>query len=287
MLYSLSYGRAVRASLAKEFRMTRSSKTPSNTRMPRRRVATALQAFCALPVLLVPLAARAPTALAADPPAAAPRATVAPATAAAEASRPVQSLLLRAVTVTYDLERSLLFYRDILGQELMELNRLDTARSQRYLDIGPRAEVWFASLRGRGEYAGGAVTGGRIAFLGIRDPDARPEDKRPATGRRGRQGDAVLPHRVSNLDEIMARLARNGFEVLVPPTVSSSGLSRSAMVFDPNGKIVELFELFAPPPTPPLSGSAMAAPTAAAPAAPSPAALSTGTRSATDARPTN
>ncbi len=175
----------------------------------------------------------------------------APVFAADKAGVPVQSILLRAVTVTYDLDRSLLFYRDILGQELMELNRLDTTRSQRYLEIGPRAEVWFASLRGRGEYAGGAVTGGRIAFIGLKDPDASPEARAASKGRKARQGDAILPHRVSNLDEIMTRLQRNGFDVLVPPTVSSSGLSRSAMVFDPNGKIVELFELFAPPATPP------------------------------------
>ena len=171
-------------------------------------------------------------------------------------AQPVQTILLRAVTVTHDLDRSLLFYRDILGQQLMELNRLDTERSRRWLDIGPRAEVWFASLRGQGEYAGGAVTGGRIAFIGIRDPDARPEDRAPAAGRKGRQGDAILPHRVSNLDELMARLRRNGFEVLVPPTTSSSGLSRSAMVFDPNGKIVELFELFSPPATPVMAAPA-------------------------------
>ncbi len=184
--------------------------------------------------------------------------SAAPAVSADKPVAPVQSILLRAVTVTYDLDRCLLFYRDILGQELMELNRLDTTRSQRYLEIGPRAEVWFASLRGRGEYAGGAVTGGRIAFIGLKDPDASPEARAPIKGRKGRQGDAILPHRVSNLDEIMARLQRNGFEVLVPPTVSSTGLSRSAMVFDPNGKIVELFELFAPPATPPYPTPAAA-----------------------------
>ena len=170
----------------------------------------------------------------------------------AKPDTPLQTQLLRAVTVTYALDRSLIFYRDILGQQLMELNQLDTVRSQRYLDIGPRAEVWFASLKGSGEYAGGSVTGGRIAFIGIKDPDARAEDRTPARGRRGRQGDAILPHRVSNLDEIMRRLQRAGFETLVPPTTSSSGLSRSAMVFDPNGKIVELFELFSPPATPRL-----------------------------------
>jgi hypothetical protein len=41
--------------------------------------------------------------------------SAAPAEAQPGPAADVQSLLLRAVTVTYDLDRSLLFYRDILG----------------------------------------------------------------------------------------------------------------------------------------------------------------------------
>jgi catechol 2,3-dioxygenase-like lactoylglutathione lyase family enzyme len=184
----------------------------------------------------------------------APATTAAPAPAStATASEPdVQSLLLRTVTITDDLERCLLFYRDILGQELVELRRLDTARSRAWLDLGPRAEVWFAVLRGSGEYAGGPVTGGRIAFLGIRDPDAAPAARRlPAQAAKGRPGGLVLPHRVANLAEIERRLARHGFPVLVPAATSSTGLSRSMMVMDPHGRIVELFEMAGAPPTTP------------------------------------
>lgn len=157
----------------------------------------------------------------------------------------VQSQLLRTVTVTYDLERSLLFYRDILGQQVIEDAPLDAARSASWLDLGPKAEVRFVVLRGSAEYPGGPIMGGRIAFLGIRDPD-RPPEKFRRPNRKGMHGDIVLPHRVQNLDLIYERLSKQGFEILFAPRVTPSRMSRNMMVFDPNGHIVELFELFKP-----------------------------------------
>jgi catechol 2,3-dioxygenase-like lactoylglutathione lyase family enzyme len=153
----------------------------------------------------------------------------------------VQSILLRAVTVTYDLERSLLFYRDILGQEVVEDVPLSTERSRTWVDVSADAELRFVVLRGRAEYPGGPIAGGRIAFIGVREPDGRRPPAR--ANRRGTQGDLILPHRVRGLDAIYERLQREGFEILFAPRASSTGLSRTMMVFDPNGHIVELFEL--------------------------------------------
>lgn len=165
--------------------------------------------------------------------------------AAAGAATPapaVQSILLRAVTVTYDLERSLLFYRDILGQEVVEDVPLDPARARAWLDCSPQAVVRHLVLRGKGEYPGGPIAGGRISFISVKEPDGRkPPPAHP--NRRGSQGDTILPHRVKGLDEIYAKLQAAGFEVLFAPRTSSTGLSRNMMVFDPNGNIVELFEM--------------------------------------------
>lgn len=153
----------------------------------------------------------------------------------------VQSILLRAVTVTYDLDRSLLFYRDILGQEVVEDTLLSTECSRAWLDVSAAAELRFVVLRGRAEYPGGPIAGGRIAFIGVREPDGRRPPSR--ANRRAIQGDVILPHRVRGIDAIHERLRREGFEILFAPRVSSTGLSRNMMVFDPNGHIVELFEL--------------------------------------------
>ena len=164
-----------------------------------------------------------------------------PTASAPPAAADVQSLLLRAVSVTYDLERSLLFYRDILNQEVVEDATLSTERAQTWLDITPQAQVRFVVLRGRGEYPGGPIAGGRIAFIGIREPNRKAAAAQP--NRRGSQGDMILPHRVKGLDSIYAKLQTAGFEILFAPRVTPTGLSRNMMVFDPNGHIVELFEM--------------------------------------------
>jgi catechol 2,3-dioxygenase-like lactoylglutathione lyase family enzyme len=161
---------------------------------------------------------------------------------AAHAEERVQSLLLRAVSVTYDLERSLLFYRDILEQELVEDNALDAERSSSWLDVSRDAKIRFVVLRGSGEYPGGPIAGGRIAFIAIVDPQ-RPLARYARPNRRGVHGDTILPHRVQGLDVIHQKLKAAGFEILFGPRVSPTGRSRNMMVFDPNGHIVELFEL--------------------------------------------
>ncbi len=160
----------------------------------------------------------------------------------APSAAPVQSLLLRAALVTYDLERSLLFYRDILGQTVVEDVPLDAARSASWLAVGPNSTIRFVVLRGSGEYPGGPITGGRIAFLAVSDPE-RPTRNFRRPNRYGVHGDVVLPHRVQNLDKIHVDLRAAGFEVLFAPRTSSTGRSRNMMVYDPNGHIVELFEL--------------------------------------------
>lgn len=153
-----------------------------------------------------------------------------------------QSILLRAVSVTYDLERSLLFYRDILGQEIVEDVPLSAERSASWLDVSPEARIRFIVLRGKGDYPGGPIAGGRIAFIAIEDPKHSRNRPRVAN-HRGVHGDMILPHRVANLDGIVRQLKGADFEFLFEPRVSPSGLSRNCMVYDPNGHIVELFEL--------------------------------------------
>ena len=153
----------------------------------------------------------------------------------------VQSLMLRGVIVSYRPEASLMFYRDILGQEVVEEHVLDTERSKTYLDVSSDAKIVHLIFRGSAEYPGGPITGGRMSLITIEDP-ARPYT--PAKNRRGQHGDVIFPHRVANLDEIYRRIQAAELEVLYSPRVSSTGRSRTMMVYDPNGKIIELFELF-------------------------------------------
>lgn len=156
----------------------------------------------------------------------------------------VQSMLLRSVTVTCKLEESIAFYRDILGQEVMEDGIQSPEGAIRFLDTNPTSKVRFVIMKGSGVYPGGEIIGGRIAFMGIEDPKAPAcKDAAKVKNQRGIQGSEIHPHRVANIDEIAKRAKAKGVEILFGPKTSGSKLSRNMMMYDPNGRIVEVFEV--------------------------------------------
>ena len=156
----------------------------------------------------------------------------------------VQSMLLRSVTVTCKLEESIAFYRDILGQEVMEDGIQSPEGAMRFLDTNPTSKVRFVIMRGSGVYPGGEIIGGRVAFMGIEDLKAPAcKDIAKLKNQRGVQGSEIHPHRVANIDEIAKRAKAKGVEILFGPKVSGTRLSRNMMMYDPNGRIVEVFEV--------------------------------------------
>jgi catechol 2,3-dioxygenase-like lactoylglutathione lyase family enzyme len=156
----------------------------------------------------------------------------------------LQSMLLRSVTVTCKLEESIAFYRDILGQEVMEDGVQSPEGAMKFLDTNPNSKVRFVIMRGSGVYPGGELIGGRVAFMGIEDPKAPAcKDVAKVKNQRGIQGSEIHPHRVSSIDEIAKRAKAKGVEIVFGPKVSGTRLSRNMMMYDPNGRIVEVFEI--------------------------------------------
>jgi catechol 2,3-dioxygenase-like lactoylglutathione lyase family enzyme len=179
-----------------------------------------------------------------------------PGLALGQTDAPVQSLLLRAVITTCKLGESIAFYRDILGQKVIQERDFTSDVIDRYTAVSEAGSVRLVVMEGRGEYPGGPIAGGRIAFMGILDdpdgPGCRDMDKKKS--RPGHHGDPVLPFRVGNIDEIHRRLVEKGYEVSFPPTRSPVGLSRNMIAFDPNGVLLELFELNIAPLADPIDG---------------------------------
>lgn len=153
-----------------------------------------------------------------------------------------QSLLLRSVAVTCKIEESIEFYRDVMGQSVIEDQTFSGSGIQKYIDVKDGGDVRFVIMRGTGTYPGGQVVGGNIAFMGIVDTDD-PACSGDVDNHRGRQGSTILPHRVSNIDEIAKRAKAAGHEILFDVKASGTGLSRNMMLFDPNGNIVEVFQI--------------------------------------------
>ncbi|MBL8645046.1 MAG: hypothetical protein JNK21_14015, partial [Rhodospirillaceae bacterium] len=120
----------------------------------------------------------------------------------------------------------------------------DTAGAARYLNVSPDAKVRFVVMKGSGVYPGGEIIGGRVAFMGIDDPKGPAcKDADKQKNQRGVHGSHIHPHRVANIDEIANRARAKGVEILFDPKLSGSRLSRNMMMFDPNGRIVEVFEI--------------------------------------------
>lgn len=153
-----------------------------------------------------------------------------------------QSLLLRGVTVTCKIEESITFYRDVMGQRIIEDVTFSGPGVQKYIDVQDGGDVRFVIMGGSGVYPGGQVVGGNIAFMAIVDDSDLSCDV-PVVNKRGQQGSIIFPHRVSNIDEIAKRAKAAGHEILFDVKSSGTGLSRNMMLFDPNGNIVEVFQI--------------------------------------------
>ncbi len=153
-----------------------------------------------------------------------------------------QSLLLRSVAVTCKVDESIAFYRDVMGQEIIKDETFTGSGIQKYIDVKEGGAVRFVIMGGSGVYPGGQVVGGNIAFMGIVDSDD-PACSGDVENHRGRQGSTILPHRVSNIEEIAKRAKAAGHEILFDVKASGTGLSRNMMLFDPNGNIVEVFQI--------------------------------------------
>ncbi len=153
-----------------------------------------------------------------------------------------QSLLLRAVTVTCKVDESIAFYRDVMGQDIIEDVTFEGSGIQRYIDVQDGGKVRFVIMGGSGTYPGGQVVGGNIAFMGILNA-GDPSCAAGVENHRGRQGSMILPHRVSDIEEIASRAKAAGHEILFDVKPSGTGLSRNMMLFDPNGNIVEVFQI--------------------------------------------
>ena len=156
----------------------------------------------------------------------------------------VQSILLRSVTITCKLDESIAFYRDILNQQVIEDQPQSAVSAARYLQTTPDAKVRFVVMKGSAVYPGGEIIGGRVAFMGIDDPKSEACKNTDAPNPlKGVHGSHIHPHRVANIDEIGRRAKAKNVPILFGPQPSGSRLSRSMMMLDPNGRIVEVFEV--------------------------------------------
>jgi catechol 2,3-dioxygenase-like lactoylglutathione lyase family enzyme len=129
-----------------------------------------------------------------------------------------------------DLERSIAFYRDVLGfTEVARRLNITDADSANLLDFS-EMDVELVYLERDGI---------RIELLWYREPDPLSESARRPMNRVGL---THLAFRVGDLDDLCRRIEANGGTVLPATTATFAQGNRGIMTLDPDGTRVELIE---------------------------------------------
>jgi len=156
--------------------------------------------------------------------------------AVAESKASQGTVLRRATLLTHDIEKSIAFY-EIIGFE------------QWY--VGQPGEISESGLPVEGTQAGDpsrfVIMKGNHPYVGMIGLLQYGEATHP--GEPGlRHGDAIMMVEAEGLDEIFRKLVAGGYKVHKPietvpiQSVSDSWDARFAMVYDPDGHLVELTE---------------------------------------------
>jgi catechol 2,3-dioxygenase-like lactoylglutathione lyase family enzyme len=146
--------------------------------------------------------------------------------------------LTRAAFFVAEPDSTITFYKVVLGYE-----EGTTAR-----DVGPYPadNAWgipegshlrLTYLKSR--------DGAYVAVMGLEDSELESLTRPP--GATNAYGDVMLIHLVNNIDEVHARATAGGYDVIKPPTLSTSGTSKQMFLRDPNGIRIELNEILSPP----------------------------------------
>ena len=129
-----------------------------------------------------------------------------------------------------DLERSIAFYRDVLGfTEVARRLNVTDAGSARLLDFA-EMDVELVYLERDGI---------RIELLWYRKPECRRDEARRAMNLVGL---THLAFRVGDLDDLCLRIEAGGGTVLPATTATFEQGNRGIMTLDPDGIRVELIE---------------------------------------------
>ncbi len=156
---------------------------------------------------------------------------------------PVQAQMVRTMIVTCKIEESIKFYRDVLGETVQFDGFAPASLVEYFADVPKGTKIRFIIMEGKGEYPAGPIIGSRVGFLGIPDPKSASCKNMNDPDHRRMHGEIIMPTRVSNTAEIVKRAKAMGIKIAHGPGPSPSSLTTQTLLWDPNGVMLELFEL--------------------------------------------
>lgn len=161
----------------------------------------------------------------------------------AQEGGPVQAQHVRTMIVTCKIDETVKFYRDVLGMDVIRDDGGSPIQvAAKIIDMPEDSQLRMAIFTGKGEYPAGPIIGSRIGFLGLMDTNDPACANMDQPNRRTMHGGVIMPVRVSNTAEILKRAKAMGIEV-IKEGPSPSRLTTQTLLYDPNGIVLELFEL--------------------------------------------
>jgi catechol 2,3-dioxygenase-like lactoylglutathione lyase family enzyme len=164
-------------------------------------------------------------------------------TVSAQTEAPVQAQHVRTMIVTCKIEETVKFYRDVLGMDVIrDDGGAPIQVAAQIIDMPETSLLRMAIFVGKGEYPAGPIIGSRIGMLGLMDPNDPACAAVDKPNHRTLHGGVIMPVRVSNTAEILKRAKAMGIEV-IKEGPSPSRKTMQTLLYDPNGIVLELFEL--------------------------------------------
>jgi catechol 2,3-dioxygenase-like lactoylglutathione lyase family enzyme len=148
--------------------------------------------------------------------------------------------LKRTAIIVRDMQRSLAFYRDVLGMNVWVEGQAGEELPALYQLLGmPPCHMRWVVLQSED------VDWGMVALFELTDP-APEDDTHPSIDRVNR-GEACLVFHTPDVEALHERARELGLTILCPPTVlelaQHEAVSKEMTLRDPNGVLVNLVEM--------------------------------------------
>lgn len=168
----------------------------------------------------------------------------------AEDGRP-NVALIRFCVIPADIERSVRFYRDVLGYDVVFDGDIEHPTNRIVLGLEPHEKARFIILRSDKQIDGQDVTTIGIGLLTIEGREHIPSANMPGDNSIA-AGQAMLAMRTDDMAGLVARATEFGAIMPVAPveTQTKRGTELELVILDPDGVRMHVVEVIPPEPKP-------------------------------------
>ena len=154
------------------------------------------------------------------------------------------SALLRMTLVPADIERSVAFYRDVLGYKVGFDGDITQPLNRILLGLKDTESVRFVTLRGSKEIDGVALDSAGIGLMAIAGRDAIPVLPQPDENSFA-SGQAMMAIVTDDIEAVIARARSFGAPILVGPIEADTrrGREREIVLLDPDNTRIHVVQL--------------------------------------------